>query len=332
MPRSVEFLCRFAFITLIGVNAGCGTVPLVTMHDVWDPNAYKPVVQDFGATKLERNMQEIDAQYAETRTPAKVELSLETAELSMSGNNDFAALWRGSRACAWLARNHSDLAERELYAAKGIAMGRKAVQFQSTHVEPYYYTALNLGAYAEIKHEQGFVPSKRLLENAKYMAEMAVAIDPAYDFAGPHRFLGKLIAEASGTLTHSIGSWEEGLDHLRKAVEIAPDFGQNHLFLAEAYNEDGDYELARAELERLYRSPSPPDYTVEARSWLDDAALLLGTPPGGGAEVDVSGFEETATTDSELVPVSGYDESASVEPVGTSPAGRSTPALREVGR
>jgi len=305
------------------VLASCETVPLVSMHDVWDPQAYRPVFQDLSESRLEKNMQEIDEQYAETRTTAKVELSLETSELSVSENNKCAALWRGSRACAWLARHHPDLGARERYASKGIAMGRKAIQYQSTRVEPYYYTALNLGAYAEVKAEQGFVPSKKVLHEAKYMAEMAVAMDPTYDFAGPHRFLGKLIVEAADTLTHRIAPWEEGMTHLQKAVELAPGFGQNRLFLAQAYYDDGDYELARVEAEKLYGAPPPPDYTVESEAWRLEAAKLLGGP-ASGAEIDVSGIE-AAASDSSWHPAADLDRSRPAH-LGTATEAAASPA------
>ena len=43
--------------------------------------------------------------------------------------------------------------------------------------------------------------------------------------------------------TDGIGSdlFEEGLRHLRRAVELSPEYAENHLFLAEAYADDGHH-------------------------------------------------------------------------------------------
>ena len=95
--RSLESWRRAWAVSAVALVSGCSTVPLVTMHDVWDANAYRPIEQNLSPAALERNMAEIDAQYAEPRTPAKVALSLETAEVSTSPNNSFAALWRGAK-------------------------------------------------------------------------------------------------------------------------------------------------------------------------------------------------------------------------------------------
>jgi hypothetical protein len=321
--RSERRACA-AIVILAALASGCQLVEVTppSLHDIWDPNAYKFVDKRLTPVKLAKYMAEIDEQYSETRTPAKVALSLETSELSVSANNDCEALWRGARACAWLATNVADVSEREKFAAKGVAMGRKAIEYMSTRVEPYYYSALCLGAYAEVKHALGHIPSKKILEEAKYMASMARSMSDAYDFGGPDRFLGKLYVETAGTISHQIGSWEEGIQHLKRAIEIAPTFGENLLFLAQAYADDGDHELARAELDKFFAAPVPPDYTVEHREWVGAATKLLGSPRGG-TDVEIPGLESTRVTDARLVPVGGYDELA---PVAVTPRSEASSA------
>lgn len=280
------------------VLAGCtGGVALVTIDDVMDPQKYRFEEQDLTASKLAKRMKEIDEQYSETRTTKKVELSLETAELSISRANDYAALWRGARACHWLATNANlPLEEREEYALKGYAMSRRCQEdaSASTQVEPWYYGALNIGAYCSLRHQAGSIPSSRLLRKAKEWAKVAWVLDETFDYAGPHRFLGKIIVETSGSLTHEIGSFEEGLGHLRRAVELSPEYAENHLFLAEALAEDGEDEAAREALEKVLRSRAPPDHSVEHDAWMKEATALLArlSPEGGDAgTVDVSAFD-----------------------------------------
>jgi hypothetical protein len=73
----------------------------------------------------------------------------------------------------------------------------------------------------------------------------------------------------------AVGTYEQGLEHLRKATEGCPDFGENHLTYAKALLEDGREQEARKALQKVIACPTPPDYSAEHKAWLEEATELL---------------------------------------------------------
>lgn len=72
-------------------------------------------------------------------------------------------------------------------------------------------------------------------DELRVLAGTALELDPTYADAGPHRFLGRLHAEAPHI--PFITGWVDrdlAIRHLSRAVEMAPDEPANGLFLAEA--------------------------------------------------------------------------------------------------
>jgi len=69
--------------------------------------------------------------------------------------------------------------------------------------------------------------------------KQTIKLDPAIDFAGPHRSLGLLYRDAPGWPA-SIGSRGKARQHLEKAVDLRGDFPENLLTLLESYAKWGD--------------------------------------------------------------------------------------------
>jgi tetratricopeptide (TPR) repeat protein len=258
---------------VLGLVAGCKEMEAIApdMEDVVRPNRLHYEETNLSPSALEDRMREIDAQFAEPRTPGKVYVSYEASLSSISRVNDYAALWRGTRACAWLARNHPERSQRQAYARKGIAMGREATEKTSKRVESWYYLALSLGAHAEI---QG-TPNRDTIREMREAIQWALALDNRYDDCGPHRFMGLLMVKSDAYPLYAVGTIKEGLEHLKKAVEMCPDYGENHLAYAEALKDDGQHDLARAELEKVIASMKPKDRTAEHDAWLEKANELM---------------------------------------------------------
>ena len=110
------------------------------------------------ATVLKERIDEIDQSYAEPRTVYRVSHSLGTSKDSVSSGNNYQSLWRGVRACSWLALNHENAAEKKKFALEGIYLGREARKKTSVQVEAYYYSAICIGALLETIKE----PSSKL--------------------------------------------------------------------------------------------------------------------------------------------------------------------------
>ena len=231
---------------------------------------------ELSPTLLADRIQEIDNHYAEPRTPARVALSLETSLISISPVNDYEALWRGIRACSWLAKHYPSPSARKQYALRGVALGQQARAKISSRVESYYYTAQCQLALIE----QGYFVARPTYREAEERLKIAVALDPSFDHCGPHRALGKLLLAASERALVSRKGirrtrLSEALDHVSKAVESCPEYGENRLALAQASIARQDYETARASLEEVLVSGTPEDSTAAHQRWLEEANGLL---------------------------------------------------------
>ncbi len=247
---------------------GCGLAP--DMEDIMErPLKYE--VKELTPQALGERMKQIDDNYAEPRTPGKVFLSYETSMDSISPVNGYTALWRGARACAWLAEHVEGKSKRVEHALNGIAMGREAIKKDSARVEPYYYLAMCYAQLADARRDA----SKDLLKEMKFRMEFACSIDEKFDSCGPHRFLGTLMAETHEYTLYAIGTLGEALKHLKTAVQLCPDYGDNHLAYAKGLIEDGEPEEARAELEKVLACPRPPDRSAEHDEWISEATKML---------------------------------------------------------
>lgn len=229
-------------------------------------------VSPLPVTILEERINEIDESYSEPRTIYRVSHSLGTSKDSVSPGNNFQSLWRGVRACAWLALNHEKPSEKKKFALEGVYLGRKARQKTSVQVEAYYYSAICIGALLEAVKE----PSSKLLREMKYCLEVAHELDGAHDHGGPARVLGTLIVEASDYdfAGFSVGSLEEGIATLETACGKAPKFAENWLLLAKALASAEEYQRALAAIDKVFAAETPADYSVEHKNWMVQAQTL----------------------------------------------------------
>jgi len=255
---------------LVFLVAGCssyeamqvsGTEPKAQLNDVLLP-----------AAVLEERIGEIDQSYEEPRTVYRVSHSLGTSKDSVSSGNGYQSLWRGVRACSWLALNHQNPKEKKKYALEGVYLGREARQKTSLQAAAYYYSAICIGALLDTVKE----PNTKLLREMKYCLEVAHELDGSYDHGGPARVLGTLIVEASDYefVGYSVGSLEEGITTLETACGKDPVFGENWLLLAKALTQAEEYQRALAAIDKIFTCEIPSDYSVEHKEWLIQAQNL----------------------------------------------------------
>ena len=259
-----------AAIALALLGSGCAYNEAKAVSGVEPKPALN--VAPLPVTILKERIDEIDQSYAEPRTIYRVSHSLGTSKDSVSPGNNYQSLWRGVRACAWLAVNHENPAEKKKYALEGIYLGREARQKTSVQAEAYYYSAICIGALLETIKE----PRSKLLREMKYCLEVAHELDGTHDHGGPARVLGTLIVGASDYdfAGFSVGSLEEGIATLEAACSKAPMFGENWLLLAKALADAEEYQRALAAIEKVFAAEIPPDYSVEHKDWLIQAQTL----------------------------------------------------------
>lgn len=166
-----------------------------------------------------------------------------------------------------LARLHFLLGERvnkdekkALYE-KGRQYAALVIQKEPSRVEGHYWLALNSCGVAENSRPStalGMLPE--IVDTLK----IAVKLDETYDRAGPHRVIGRLYSQAPGWPV-SVGDPGKAIQHLRRAVQIAPENSTNRLYLAESLIQEGMIDEAGMELEKILASSrqSPQNGDVE---------------------------------------------------------------------
>ena len=185
----------------------------------------------------------------------------------LTETNDVETAWHFARACydmADLTRNNAEKAE---FAAQGIAACRQALSQNSNSAPAHYYLGMNLGELADTK----YLSALRMVREIEKEFLTALALDVHFDHAGPDRNLGLLYWQAPAI--GSIGSRSKARQHLLVAVQLAPEFPENHLNLIEAYLKwDNHVEALRqlAQLERLWPE-AHKQFTGDewALSWAD---------------------------------------------------------------
>jgi len=144
-------------------------------------------------------------------------------------SDDYETLWRAARTCAWLGTYLTDDEAREAQAKDGIRYTNTALKLRPTGTEALYYHAVNSGLLGDVSHSYGLDAVETIAEDCRAIIDSGADID----HGGAHRVYGLVLLRAPGPPT-SIGSLRNARKQLREAVARAPDWPENHLYLAEA--------------------------------------------------------------------------------------------------
>lgn len=189
-------------------------------------------------------------------------------------------LWQAARTTAWLAEYSSDNVERERYAREGLTYSNTALQAEPEAPEAIFYNAVLAGFLGELDNAYGLDAVKRIEEGMTKLIEREVNIANG----GPWRALGVLQLRAPGPPV-SVGSLRNGKRNLERALELAPEWPENHLYLAEAEfmwasDRDGREDIKLQAQERLKKwltgsdAKPPAGFETEFEHWRELAKKL----------------------------------------------------------
>lgn len=157
-------------------------------------------------------------------------------------NNAAAELGRAIFDRAEFATNDT---ERAALATQGIEVSRKLISRDPKSAPGHYYLGMNLGQLARTKS----LGALKLVDEMEREFKIAELLDEKFDRAGPDRNLGLLYHEAP--VIGSIGSRSKAHKYLERAAELAPDFPENRLNLAEASLKWREKKPLKRELDAL---------------------------------------------------------------------------------
>ena len=185
-----------------------------------------------------------------------------TRAIYRTDGTNFQNAWQFSQACFEWAEFARDNRHRADIAEQGIAAARSALRQDSRLAPAVYYLALNVGQLARTKT----VGALRLVGEMEALLKKSVELEPTIDFAGAHRSLGLLYRDAPGWPL-SIGNKGKARQHLVKAVELRPDFPENHLCLLEAYLQWGDKRTVQSRLKEVQNVLTAARKKYSGESW-----------------------------------------------------------------
>ena len=155
------------------------------------------------------------------------------------------AAWEFARAGFDRAEFSTNNAERAALAVLGIDACRQALAGDAKLAPAHYYLGMNLGELARTK----LLGALKLVGEMERGFKTAATLDELFDHAGPDRCLGLLYYEAP--VLGSVGSRMKARRHLEHAAELAPEFPENRLNLADAYLKWREKKALQRELDAL---------------------------------------------------------------------------------
>jgi len=208
---------------------------------------------------------------ASTNAIAHAEKELATARerFAAEPTNSIAA-WHLGRACfTWGKLLQDPVAQEKIYA-EGVTACRRSIAIDPKSAPAYYYLSVNIGRVADLKRNLAAFKMVKEVERAFLRAR---ELDEKFAFAGPDRNLGLLYQNAPGWPL-SVGDKKLGRKHLTRAVELAGDYPDNRLNLAEAALEWKDLKLVQSELsavEKLWPAAKTnfvgPEWEFDWQDW-----------------------------------------------------------------
>jgi hypothetical protein len=160
-----------------------------------------------------------------------------------SHTNDATAAWQFARACFDWADFAANDDRRAEIAERGIAASRRAIALDSKSAGGHYYLGLNLGQLAQTK----LLGALKLIDGMEAAWLKTIELDAKFDYAGAHRSLTLLYRDAPGWPT-SVGNRSKARLHIRKALELCPDYPGNQICWVESQLKWGETRAVRTQI------------------------------------------------------------------------------------
>jgi len=192
-----------------------------------------------------------------------------------------AAAWELGRACWIRGKLLKDRNAQEQVYLEGVSASRRSANLDPKSVPADYYLGMNIGRIADLKRNLAAFSMVKEVEQA---FQQAAKLDPTFSHGGPDRNLGLLYQHAPGWPL-SLGNQKLARKHLERAAKLAPDYPENRLNLAEAYQEWREPKLFQQELEAIARlwpgaktNLTGVEWEMDWADWESRRAKLAGTP------------------------------------------------------
>jgi len=217
--------------------------------------------------------EEIGALIDKREQPGSLDRAVELL-LELRAKHPEQDIVRGKLAHAYYYKGHfspEGTPERERFFEQGMTHGKEAVTLNPRAVYGNYWYAANMGSWGLCR---GVMASLKSIDPMHKAMVVVLEENEQFYFAGPHRVLGRLYHQAPGWPI-SIGNKNKAAKHLERAVQLAPSFMHNRLYLSEFYLDSGPKKKAREHLEWMINTPLHPDHQKEDGEYKEQAQQLM---------------------------------------------------------
>jgi tetratricopeptide (TPR) repeat protein len=187
--------------------------------------------------------------------------------------NNFDLTWRLSRTHFWIADQTKDRKKKAENGKRGFEYGEKAAGMKPNRVEGWYWGVVSLGMYSE---GIGILASIKEGNKKKFdkFLDKSIAIDKAYEGAGPLRTKGRSLAR----LPWPMRDRDKAVEMLKESLKVAPDRLRSKFYIADVLHDDGkDEEAGKVIEEVLAADPKSGDYpdNIAAQAWAKELKKKL---------------------------------------------------------
>lgn len=218
----------------------------------------------FAGGAVDRLMKAADALYAKRAEKGAPDKAIEAYQQVLAVDDANAeAYWKIARTYYWKGTHAPSDAKAMDFHREGIEFAKLGVAVDPKSVGAHFWLACEYGSFGEVK---GILQSLHLIEPTKKELEIALKLDPSFEWGGSQRVLSRFYWKVPG---YKGGDTKKAVEFGRKAVEVGPEHVMNHLFLAEALIADGQKEEAKKILEHI--ATMKPLAAVEPENVADKA-------------------------------------------------------------
>ncbi|MDZ4677343.1 MAG: TRAP transporter TatT component family protein [Oligoflexia bacterium] len=211
------------------------------------------------------------AEIHETAVDEVLKTSKWLEDVCLADGKDDECFAQLSRVNFFYAVDHDKKDERIKRYQKAIDAADKSLALNTKNITANFWKAAAIG-------KQGLdIGISKAFGNAPAMKkhlEIILSIDEKFEQAGAHRAMGRLYYELPGW-PFSFGSFPKALEHMKKAVALAPEHYGNRIYYAQAeLKHTGNKDLARPQIEAVLNMKDDPQHRIEQTEFRELALEL----------------------------------------------------------
>lgn len=229
-----------------------------------------PMAVQAGPVELEKRGDEL---YATRGVAGHAEEAIQAYQKSLALDPSRSSVyWKMARGYFWVAMQAKGKAAEAAFK-EAIEYAKLGVEANDADPGCHFWLGASYGKYGEVR---GVFQSLYLVPFVMREMQRVIVLDRGFESAGADVALGRMYYLIPEGMPGDVkGDKKKAVEHLRKAVEIAPENSLARLWLGEALADLGDRSAAKQQLQAVLDGPDPSNAVPEeARAKASAKAIL----------------------------------------------------------